>query len=279
MYDKDGAFQYGAILRKKVKELQEEELEPAGEVPPAKTKKRIPFKELEKSQKILRIVAICVTGLVTLCGIVSAIYYPVFAPNYPTPNRFGVSLGMVALGCAPYLLELVLRNRLSSFLLVFVYTFVFFSGVLGCCVDLYNKLSWYDVLIHGIFGYVGAASALYLLVKTKNYKGLNMFGAVFLVFAVSLMLGALWEIFEFAMDTLFGNDGQGWPITVISGFIDKGTSQIPIESGTVIRAVTDTMEDVIMNTVGAFVFAMHLLIHRLSKKNLLIGSAIDNFAR
>ena len=161
--------------------------------------------------------------------------------------------------------------------MIFVYVFAFFSGVLGCCVDLYNKVAWYDLLIHGVFGYVGAAAALWLLVVTKNYRGLNTFGAVFLVFAVSLMLGTVWEIFEFTMDTLFGNDGQGWPLTIISGFIDKGGTHIPIDSGTVVRTINDTMEDIIMNTIGALVFSVHLMVHRLTKKNLLLGSAIDNF--
>lgn len=259
--------------------MQENEIDPTEEKLSGKPKKRVPFGELEKRDKALRIVAVCFTGLVLLCGIASAIYYPVFAPDYPTPNRLGVSLGMIALGVAPYILELIIRNRLSSFLLIFVYVFVFFSGVLGCCVDLYNKVSWYDILIHGVFGYVGAAAALYLIVKTKNYSGQNTFGVVLGVFAISLMLGALWEIFEFTTDTIMGNDGQGWPITIISGFINKGAQQIPVESGTVIRAITDTMEDMIMNTVGAAVFALHLLIHRLTKKDLLLGSAIENFAK
>ena len=107
----------------------------------AQKKKRIPFKELEKNEKILRIIAVCMTGIVFLSGIISAVYYPVFAPDYPTPNRLGVSLGMIALGVAPYILELIIRNRISSFLLIFVYVFAFFSGVLGCCVDLYNKVA------------------------------------------------------------------------------------------------------------------------------------------
>lgn len=79
------------------------------------------------------------------------------------------------------------------------------------------------------------------------------------------------------MDTLFGNDGQGWPLTIISGFIDKGGTHIPIDSGTVVRTINDTMEDIIMNTIGALVFSVHLMVHRLTKKNLLLGSAIDNF--
>lgn len=247
-------------------------MENGGELKAEQTQKKgkTPYKDLSKKDKALRIVTFCLAAVVLVCCLSAAFYFLIVGDP---DNRITPSFGVAFLAVCPFIIELIFRCRLSSFMLIFVYVFMFFAGFLGCSLNWYNIFGFYDVLIHGIFGYVGAAIGLFVVVKTKNYGGLNVFGAVLTVFIFSLACGAVWEIIEFIADNFMGAHGQGWPIngvyvggpnegTIVEGFID----------------VRDTMEDIIMNTVGAAVFAVHLLVHRLTKKDLLLGTAIQNFA-
>lgn len=110
--------------------------------------------------------------------------------------------------------------------------FIFLSLFLGEVRSYYQRFWWWDAVLHtgsgfllGIFGFL----LVYVLNQEKNIQ-LHMrpaFVALFsFVFAVAI--GAVWEIFEFSMDNAFGLNMQ--------------------KSG-----LRDTMWDLIVDTVGAFV--------------------------
>lgn len=234
-------------------------------------KGKTPFNELTKKDKILRIVAFCLAGAVFASCLAAGIYFLIVGDP---DNRIMPSLGVAFLAVAPLLIELIFRIRLSSFMLIFLYIFMFFAGFLGCSMNWYNIYGVYDNVMHGTFGYVGAAIGLFLMVKTKNYKGLNVAGAAFFIFAFSMACGAIWEIIEFTADNLMGANGQGWQI--VNGIFVDGPMKG--QSAGIVRDVSDTMSDVIMNFIGAIVFCIHFLLHRFTKKDLLLGTAIENFA-
>lgn len=117
-----------------------------------------------------------------------------------------------------------------QFLLVL---FVYSTLILGEIRGFYTKFWWWDVVSHAgssiALGFIG-----FLILYSLYYSGpLKANPALLSVFAFSfaLSLGALWEIFEFAMDNLFGLDMQ--------------------KSGLV-----DTMWDLIVDAVGAFITAV-----------------------
>lgn len=116
--------------------------------------------------------------------------------------------------------------------------FVFLSLFLGSARDFYYRFWWWDIVLHassgfllGIVGWI----VLFLLNQTDRLpKGIRpaflcFFGVTFAVF-----LGVLWEIFEFAVDSL-------WPeVNMMSN-----------ETG-----VADTMHDLIVNLVGAVIVGL-----------------------
>jgi hypothetical protein len=105
----------------------------------------------------------------------------------------------------------------------------------GEVLDFYNRYWWWDLVLHAgsgfLLGIVG-----FLLVYILNEKdSLNIdiprgFIALF-AFQFSVSLGVLWEIFEFAMDSLFGLNMQ--------------------KSGLV-----DTMWDLIVDCLGALAISI-----------------------
>jgi hypothetical protein len=113
--------------------------------------------------------------------------------------------------------------------------FVFGSLFLGEVRGYYTRFWWWDALLHTGAGFLLGILG-FLLVYALNQRGLGnlqlkpAFIALF-SFTFSLALGALWEIFEFAMDQVFGLNMQ--------------------KSGLV-----DTMWDLIVNVIGAAVIAL-----------------------
>ena len=113
---------------------------------------------------------------------------------------------------------------------IFVYSSIF----LGSFYEYYEKFWWWDVHLHlasgfliGIFGFM----VLYLLNYSKDIR-LNMkagFVALF-AFAFSVTAGVFWEFLEYTGDFIFNSTMQN-------------------------NSLTDTMWDLIMDAIGAFIIS------------------------
>ncbi len=119
--------------------------------------------------------------------------------------------------------------------------FVFGTLFLGEVKGYYIKFWWWDLVLHTASGFLLGIVG-FLLVHVLNEKKeirLHMtpgFVALF-AFMFAVGIGALWEIFEFSMDQLFGLDMQKAMWTDPSG-------------------LTDTMWDLIVDSVGALVISV-----------------------
>lgn len=143
------------------------------------------------------------------------------------------------------LLPLVLGRRFRVFIPpefeVLAVVFLFASLFLGEIRGYYTRFWWWDIALHtasgfllGILGFL----LVYILNETEQVE-VHMrprFVALF-AFMFAVGLGALWEIFEFSIDQLFGMDMQKEMLGDPSG-------------------LTDTMWDLVVDTVGAFVISV-----------------------
>ncbi|NNF04928.1 MAG: hypothetical protein HKN17_10735 [Rhodothermales bacterium] len=119
--------------------------------------------------------------------------------------------------------------------------FVFASLFLGEVLDYYQRLWWWDMMLHTVSGLLLGITG-FLLVYVMNESdlfGLDMSPGFVVLFAFmfAVGMGAIWEIFEFAMDQLFGTDMQKEMLGDPSG-------------------LTDTMWDLIADTTGAAVISV-----------------------
>lgn len=138
------------------------------------------------------------------------------------------SAATLVLSMAPALLAARLELRLPVPFIVFVVLFTFATLFLGEVFDFYVKYWWWDVALHGssavAFGMVGFLVIFYLFEGDKYAAppwAMSFFG-----FCFAVTIGALWEIFEYAMDQSFGLNMQ--------------------KSG-----LRDTMWDLIVDVIGA----------------------------
>ncbi|MFA7521680.1 MAG: hypothetical protein WCY71_02005 [Halothiobacillaceae bacterium] len=119
--------------------------------------------------------------------------------------------------------------------------FIFASLFLGEMRGYYTRFWWWDLVLHAASGFLLGIVG-FLLVYVLNEKRslrLHMTPGFVALFAGSfaLAIGALWEIFEFGMDQLFGTTMQKPMLGDPSG-------------------LTDTMWDLIVDAIGAAVISI-----------------------
>ena len=130
--------------------------------------------------------------------------------------------------------------RVFSFALAL---FVYATLVSGEMNRFYYDVWWWDLMLHSAsafaFGLIGLI-IIRINVSTKTILAKPVILSIF-VFSFALMIGVIWEIFEFSGDQLLGLDMQK-------------------------DGLNDTMTDFIVNTIGALVAAVigyfYLLLHK-----------------
>lgn len=120
------------------------------------------------------------------------------------------------------------------------YIFIFIAEFLGCIVNLFKYISWFDTLSHFVSGIYFFIIGLKVLRIINKYDEKNMFFNILFAIAISLSSACIWEIFEFSIDNLFNMNLQH--------NIDTG--------------VIDTMEDIIACTTGAFISGLSYYFYR-----------------
>ena len=152
-------------------------------------------------------------------------------------------LGILVLH-VPDFLSHRLHFEVPTFLYVYYLIFLYCAIFLGEFADAYNRVYFWDTLLHCssslASGFVG-----FMFISVLNgdehlvFRLSPKFVALF-AFAFSVSVGGLWEIYEFLMDGIFGLNMQKFILpdgTVLSGHL----------------ALTDTMEDIIIDIIGALI--------------------------
>lgn len=147
-----------------------------------------------------------------------------------------ITIGILMITFVPLLLARRLRVVIPSEFELLAIAFVFASLFLGEVRGFYTRFWWWDIVLHTASGFLlGIVGFLLVHVLNETQEvGLHMKAGfvAFFAFLFALGMGALWEVFEFGMDTLFGMNMQ------------KGMFGDP-------SGLTDTMWDLIVDAVGA----------------------------
>jgi len=147
-------------------------------------------------------------------------------------NQVFLAGTVFALTLLPFFFESWVDLRLPKSFIGAVIFFIFGTIFLGEIGDFYERFTWWDTLLHTGsaigFAMIGVVIMLFFVRGDRLRAPALLLATMAFAFAVSI--GALWEIFEFAMDQWFGMNMQ--------------------KSGLV-----DTMEDLIVDAIGAFIGA------------------------
>ncbi|MCW3782291.1 hypothetical protein [Defluviimonas salinarum] len=150
-----------------------------------------------------------------------------------------VSVATIVLSLLPVLFQGRFGIRLPVRFFVWIVVFVFATIFLGEAFDFYNWIWWWDIVLHGVsavaLGLVGFLF-VFMLFEGDRYAA-PVWAVAFVSFCFALSVGAMWEVFEFAMDQVFGLNMQK------SGLVDT---------------MWDLIVDMIGAAIGAFAGFLHL---------------------
>lgn len=143
-----------------------------------------------------------------------------------------VSLATLVFSMLPVLFVERFKIRLPVSFFTGIVIFVFAAIFLGEAFDFYGKYWWWDALLHGVsaigFGLTGFVF-VFMLFEGDRFAAPPL-AIAFVAYCFAITMGVSWEIFEFAMDQVFGLHMQ--------------------KSGLV-----DTMWDLIVDAIGSSVGA------------------------
>lgn len=141
---------------------------------------------------------------------------------------------------------------------------IFVGIVLGSYFELFDKISWFDIMMHFATGVVCAVFGYDFAVIIQRKKGecAATLAALFsIMFVLSIAVG--WEFYEFAMDTLHGTNLQLSKAGPETAMFDL--SKYHNEYGYL--GLWDTMTDMITNASGGIVGMIFMIVLRNKGKN------------
>ncbi|HEV8077236.1 MAG TPA: hypothetical protein VGP45_02505 [Marinobacter sp.] len=152
-----------------------------------------------------------------------------------------LTIGILLITLAPLLISRFFRVFIPPEFVLLAILFVFASLFLGEVREYYTRYWWWDIALHTGSGFLLGIIGFLLVHVMNEVEDINLHmrpGFVaFFAFLFAVAIGALWEIFEFSMDTLFGTNMQKPMLDDPSG-------------------LTDTMWDLIVDTLGALVISI-----------------------
>lgn len=195
--------------------------------------------------------------------------------NYENVFYCGLTLLLLTI---PSFLQVELKIEFPTTLEIIILIFIFAAEILGEIGSYYTKFPYWDTVLHTLNGFLAAAigfSLVDILNQEKRDKfSLSPVYMSVVAFCFSMTIGVLWEFFEFGVDTFLHMDMQ--KDTIIH---DISTVMLDPAGGTAVYRIhdinevfingeplglggyldiglIDTMEDLIVNFIGAVTFSV-----------------------
>ena len=155
-------------------------------------------------------------------------------------------LGMIALIIPRFIQEkkkLQIPNKMYFLYMIFLYCAI----SLGEVRSFYYKIPNWDTILHtfsgGMLGALGFSFVSLFNNEENFHLKLTPFFVAMFSFMFAIMLGVLWEVYEFAFDGLLGLNMQKFMLESGEQLVGRA-------------ALADTMEDLIVDMLGAFVMSV-----------------------
>lgn len=183
------------------------------------------------------------------CGLAVGIYSIFFSTGYYVLLGFATLAFLVL----PRLVLRLMSLRPTPSLLFVAYAFIALAFLIGMALRGYERIPYYDKLVHTIsgafFGLLGLGY-YYVLKPEKCIEPSDWHMARYFCFSFAMTIAAVWELYEYAISNILGTDPQGVAAT----------------------GVGDTMWDMLVCLIGAIALCVSMYFYyRRGKTGLLMG--------
>lgn len=200
-------------------------------------------------------------------------------------NAFLCALTLI-LFVLPAMIEKKFNLALPDTLQVIILLFIYSAEILGEINEFYILIPHWDTILHTLNGFLCAAvgfSTIDILNQKEFFHAtMSPFFVALVAFCFSMTIGVMWEFFEFGADQILKYDMQkdvivntistvdlnpeGKNKAVIINNIEKTIIQSKDKDGNIVETVIeggyldlgliDTMQDLLVNFLGAVVFSI-----------------------
>ncbi len=172
-------------------------------------------------------------------------------PTIRVKEDYSLMVVQCLLGIVAMILPDLMKKRLSitipSKMLVLYALFLYAAIFLGEVRSYYYNVNHWDTMLHtfsgGMLGALGFSFVTMLNKSEHIPMELSPLFVAFFSFCFAITIGVFWEVYEFSFDGLLGLNMQKF-------MLEDGTNLIGRE------ALQDTMKDLIVDGVGAFVMSV-----------------------
>lgn len=208
-----------------------------------------------------------------------------------------LTLGLLLI---PSIVDKKLNIELPKLLEAIILLFIYSAEILGEIQNFYGIIPYWDTILHTINGFIMAGigfSLIDILNERKIFSiELSPLFVAIVAFSFSMMIGVMWEFFEYTADQVLWTDMQkdrivrnvssvklnenkeNKPViieniekTIIYGEINGEKQEFIIENGTLDIGLIDTMKDLEVNFLGAVIFSIlgYIYIKQRGKGNFI----------
>ena len=198
----------------------------------------------------------------------------------------------------PSIIEKTFKIEFPSNLEIIILIFIFSAEILGEINNFYGRFAAFDSILHALNGFLCASigfSLVYLLNNNVSSFKLSPFFVSLVAFCFSMTIGVAWEFLEYSADNIFKLDMQKdeyvYEINTVmldpeednnvikfkeidhTIIYDKNNNAIKRIDGYLDIGLHDTMKDLFVNFIGAFIFCIFGYLYIINKdKYKLAGS-------
>ncbi len=185
-----------------------------------------------------------------VCAVITMILYAALIKG----NSMIDYMAMIPTAFLPLLLLLypaIFKKELPMCIGIAVSLNIILACYVGTALKFYIRWWWWDLFVHGYFGFICCGAAFYLLSDSPHITLKPIF-VLLLSFAVMLCFSAIWEIIEYVFDLILHGDTQKVEESVAAGK----------------SAVADTIEDMMIAFAGGLLFFAVTAIDYATKHTL-----------
>lgn len=176
------------------------------------------------------------TAISLLTTIVSLAAYTILFDENDPLLYLRVALSALAPLSMP-IIGRIIKREFPTALGYMISIHIILASDFGIALDFYNRIWFWDLIMHAFFGLLAAAVAAEFIDIWCTDK-VDPLGFCILIILSVLGAAAAWEIFEFCGDLLFGSDSQCVKAALAAGK----------------NPIADTMTDIIVAIPGALIW-------------------------
>ncbi len=208
--------------------------------------------------------------------VIAALVLAILRADYESAFVCGLVLVLFLL---PSIAERTLRIDIPNTMEIIILLFIFSAEILGELQSYYIHFPYWDTLLHTLNGFICAAFGFSLVdILCRNNKekfNLSPLYMALVAFCFSMTVGVIWEFFEYGMDTFMHTDMQKDTVihAIHSVTLDPTATNTVVHidevksvvingnfllsgAGYVDIGLVDTMNDLLVNFIGAVVFSI-----------------------